>query len=263
MSKNGHFNDVRQLVVSNQDIIHRRNGDMIIRIPTSPLDLEIMKKVDGWSMTLMKLGLQISTGPVVDFRAKEYLLPQYTKCPASAPLLWMHNMENMKTIWPLNKKNKASAIRINPHTKKLLLPSRNYALVKRFSSKEQMRRLYAAVLLQHEFPYDYIGLENHVNYIYRPGANLSVEESYGIAGLLNTSFIDNYFRSLNGNTQVNASDIRSLPFPDIVEIRKIGNAIIQARTYKNGINLDYIVGNILGFDKVILEKLNGATDDQN
>ena len=39
---------------------------------------------------------------------------------------------------------------------------------------------------------------------------------------LNTTIIDQYFRALNGNTQVNATDIRSLPSPDYDKILAIG-----------------------------------------
>ncbi|MDD1744481.1 MAG: hypothetical protein LUQ20_01530, partial [Candidatus Methanoperedens sp.] len=149
-----------------------------------------------------------------------------------------------------------SAIQVSSETKHLLLPVKNYVLVKRFSSKEQKRRLYASVLLESEFPHKNVGIENHVNYIHKPGGNLSVYEAFGIASLLNTTIIDKFFRSLNGNTQVNANDIRSLPLPDIENIRKIGKAVYESGSYKNGIDLDGIIAGILGlhFEKQSLDR---------
>lgn len=239
-SKNKHFDKLTKLEVQVEDVIFHKNGDIFIRIPTSSRDLDILRIVDSWPDTLKELGLEISTGPVVSFRAEKYLLPDLTNDPRSVPLLWMHNMQDMRVVWPICKNKKAPAIQVCAETKPLLLPVKNYVLLRRFSSKEQKRRLHASVLLESEFPYKTVGIENHVNYIHRPDANLSVYEAFGIASILNTTIIDNFFRSLNGNTQVNATDIRSLPFPDIEDIRKIGKMVYESKTYRNGIDLDNI-----------------------
>lgn len=245
-SKNKEFDKLRSIAVSSTDVVRHRNGETFIQIPTSSVDLDILHIVDRWPATLKNLGLEISTGPVVPFRAEEYLLPELTENPKSAPLLWMHNMRDMNIVWPVKKKGKASAIRVCDETVSLLLAVKNYVLVKRFSSKEQKRRLYAAVLLESEFPYESVGIENHVNYIYRPEGNLSVYEAFGIAGILNTTIIDNFFRSLNGNTQVNATDIRSLPLPAIEDIKTIGEVVYKSQSCRNGFHLEQAVSGILG-----------------
>ncbi|GAH41649.1 unnamed protein product [marine sediment metagenome] len=256
MSRNKDFNKLRKIEVQSGDVICYKDGEIFIRIPTSPLDIDILHIVDTWPNTLRGLGLEISTGPVVPFRAEDYLLPELIKNPKSAPLLWMHNMQDMRVVWPLKKNKKASAIHICSKSAPLLLPVKNYVLVKRFSSKEQKRRLYAAVLFESEFPYETVGIENHVNYIHRPKGKLSVYEAFGISALLNTTFIDNFFRSLNGNTQVNATDIRSLPFPDIEDIRKIGKIVHESKSYGNGFDLDNIVAGTLGINNEIIKNLN-------
>jgi len=247
-SKNKDFDRLGSIVVPPAEVIRHRNGETFIRIPTSSRDVEILRVIDKWPATLRDLGLEISTGPVVPFRAEEYLLPELTENPKSVPLLWMHNMRDMDIVWPMKKKGKASAIQVCDETVSLLLPVKNYVLVKRFSSKEQKRRLYAAVLLESEFPYDNVGIENHVNYIHRPGDNLSVYEAYGIAGILSTRLIDNFFRSLNGNTQVNATDIRSLPLPSIEDIRRIGKVLYESQSYRSGFHLEQAVSKVLGVE---------------
>ena len=245
-SRNKDFDKLGSIAVPSTDVIRHRNGETFIRIPTSSLDVDILHIVDSWPTTLKDLGLEISTGPVVPFRAEEYLLPELTESPKSVPLLWMHNMRDMSIVWPAKKNGKASAIRVCDETVPLLLPVKNYVLVKRFSSKEQKRRLYAAVLLESEFPYESVGIENHVNYVYRPKGNLSVYEAFGIAGILNTTIIDNFFRSLNGNTQVNATDIRSLPLPGIEDIKRIGEVVYKSQSCRNGFHLEHAVSGILG-----------------
>jgi adenine-specific DNA-methyltransferase len=260
-SKNKDFNELKRLEVPYSDIICNQNGELFIRIPTSPIDVDILHAVDKLPNTLKDLGLGISTGPVVPFRAKQYLLPELTEKPKSAPLLWMHNMQDMKVVWHLKRNKKESAIQVCGKTIPLLLPVKNYILLKRFSSKEQKRRLHASVLLESKFPYKTVGIENHVNYIHRSHGNLSVHEALGIAAILNTTIIDNFFRSVNGNTQVNATDIRSLPFPTIEEIRKIGELVYEYQSYQNGYDLDNIVAAVMGIDAEIIKKLNnGGTE---
>jgi len=245
-SRNKDFDKLGSIEVPSTDVIRHRNGETFIRIPTSSLDVDILHIVDRWSNTLRDLGLEISTGPVVPFRAEQYLLPELTNSPKSVPLLWMHNIQDIGVIWPLKKSKKASAIRVCDGTVPLLVPVKNYTLVKRFSSKEQRRRLHAAVLLESEFPYQSVGIENHVNYIYRPKGSLSVYEAFGIAAMLNTTIIDKYFRSLNGNTQVNATDIRSLPLPGIEDIKRIGEVVYKSQSCRNGFDLERAVSGILG-----------------
>ena len=245
-SRNKDFNKLRSITVPQADVIQHQNRETFIRIPTSSRDVDILHVVDRWPATLKDLGLEISTGPVVPFRAEEYLLPELTENPKSAPLLWMHNMQGMNIVWPAKKNGKASAISICDETAPLILPVRNYVLVKRFSSKEQKRRLHAAVLLESEFLYESVGIENHVNYIYRPKGYLSVYEAFGIAGILNTTIIDNFFRSLNGNTQVNATDIRVLPLPFIEDITRIGEIVYNAQSCRNGFHLEKAVSGVLG-----------------
>ena len=262
-SKNKNFIKLRKVEVEYTDVICYKNGEIFIRIPTSSLEVDIQHIVDTWPNTLKDLGLEISTGPVVPFRATQYLLSELAKSPKSAPLLWMHNMQDMKVVWPLKKNKKASAIHVCGKTTPLLLPVKNYVLVKRFTSKEQKRRLYATVLLESEFPYKTVGIENHVNYIHKPNGNLSVYEAFGIAAILNTTVIDNFFRSLNGNTQVNATDIRSLPFPKIEDIKKIGKLVYESQSYRNGFDLDNIVAGSLGINVEIIKNLNkGETKNE-
>jgi adenine-specific DNA-methyltransferase len=258
-SKDKELNVSGRIEVDYSDIVSPKNNESFIRIPTSELDVNILHIIDKWPSTLNKQGVQISTGPVVDFRAKEHLRQDLTK--ESVPLLWMHNMQNMRVVWPSKKNKKPAAIASKEETDLLLLPVKNYVLLKRFTSKEQRRRLDSAVLKQSEFPYESVGIENHVNYIHKPKGSLSVSEAFGIAALLNTGLIDNYFRSLNGHTQVNATEIRNLPLPDLSVIKKIGEIVSKAKDLPA--NLDEIVGFQLGIDPKIINHLEERYNGKN
>ncbi len=219
------FTQYQELTVPSSDVAYCRGDDCYIRIPISKNDLKIIEIVDSWPQTLNTLGFEISTGPVVDFRALKHLRTtiENSNC---VPLLWMHNIRGNDVEWSLDKNGKAKAIEVNPESKNLVVPTRNYVVLKRFTSKEQKKRVHAAVLNAEQFPeFEFIGLENHLNYIHKKRAAMTLDEAYGIAALLNTTIIDQYFRALNGNTQVNATDIRVVSMPDYEKIVAIGKLI--------------------------------------
>jgi len=253
-SKDSSFHDFTELKIDYKDIFHRENGDVFIKVPSSQMDINIQHVVSSWKHTLKSFGLKVSTGPVVSFRATKYLLAELKNDKSTSPLLWMHNIQGMAVVWPVYKNKKAPAIIVSEESKALLLPTRNYVLVKRFSSKEQKKRMHAGVLLKSKLKFEQIGIENHLNYIYKFKGSLSVEEVYGIAGLLNTSIIDVFFRMLNGSTQVNAVDIENLPLPSFEKIQEIGKAILDSKPLI-GPELDAVAVKILKIDSKILNDL--------
>ncbi|HET8852349.1 MAG TPA: hypothetical protein VFN02_07475, partial [Ktedonobacteraceae bacterium] len=64
-----------------------------------------------------------------------------------------------------------------------------------------------------------------LNYVYRPGGTLSYEDAIGIAAFLNSTLVDRYFRITNGNTQVNATELRKLPLPSWERLTRIGERV--------------------------------------
>lgn len=224
-SKGKSFDNLTSIEADQKSVLHNNENDVIIRVPTSAADIEILTELDEWPNTLQDFGLSVSTGAVVPFRTKENL-SDCSKKQNLAPLLWMHNLQGLEVKWPLANKKKERCIKVNNATMKILLPIQNYVLLKRFSSKEQKRRIYASVLNISDFnTHKYVGIENHLNRIYRVNGELTEEEAYGFAALLNSSIVDQYFRSLNGHTQVNAEDIKNLKLPDIKVIISIGKHV--------------------------------------
>jgi adenine-specific DNA-methyltransferase len=110
-----------------------------------------------------------------------------------------------------------------------VVPNETYILMRRFSAKEEARRLTCAVLERGALPGRVIGLENHLNYIHRPAGALDLAEAFGLCALLNSELLDRYFRISNGNTQVSATEIRAMPLPLLELTRQIG-AKVQTGT---------------------------------
>jgi adenine-specific DNA-methyltransferase len=119
-------------------------------------------------------------------------------------------------------------------------------LLRRFSAKEEARRLVAAPFLADQYDSQWIGLENHLNYIYKKQGEFEVTELFGLSALLNSALIDRYFRIINGNTQVNAAELRALPLPPQEIIKMIGQQILNTnRSGDATIDIDTIVFNTL------------------
>jgi adenine-specific DNA-methyltransferase len=206
-------------------ILQDNNSEKIIRIPTAKTDEYIISKIESWRSTFIDYGIKISTGPVVPFRAKSLITSNGKIGAKYVPLIWMNHVLPMLIKWPNGSKDKPFLIKRVKESKKLLVAKSNYVLLRRFSTKEDKHRLVAAPLLYDNIPTTEIGLENHLNYIYRPNGKLTKEEALGIAVILNSSIYDRYFRIINGNTQVSATEIRDFPMPPLDVICKIGNLI--------------------------------------
>jgi adenine-specific DNA-methyltransferase len=175
---------------------------------------------------------------VVPFRAEEHLIHEPNGVPV-VPLLWMQHITSHQITWPLNHGfHKPQHILNIPRTKTLLVQNTNYVLLRRFSAKEEQRRLVAAPYLAEQFDYALIGLENHLNFIYRRDGEMSKAEVVGLSALLNSGLIDRYVRISNGNTQVNATELRALPLPPLQVITAIGQAVMKDG---KAVDLDAIV----------------------
>jgi adenine-specific DNA-methyltransferase len=210
-------------------VLDMGSREKVLRLPVSGIEDDFMRLVDGWPGSLQAYGLQISTGPVVPFRATEYL-DKTGQVPGShVPLLWMNHVQPMRATWPLGR-HKPEYMRHVLAAQPLLVPNRNYVLLRRFSAKEEERRLVAGPYLARTSSASMLGLENHLNYISRPGGTLTEAEAFGLAALFNSYLLDNYFRTSNGNTQVNATELRTMPLPMLETITAIGE---QAQALPN------------------------------
>ena len=204
-------------------VLNLKSLDRILRMPTCDEDDDVLALVDSWPTNLQGLGLNISTGPVVPFRATK-LVTSEGKVPAShAPLLWMNHVRAMRATWPIDR-HKPEYIK-SAEAGPLLVPNRNYVLLRRFSAKEEVRRLTAAPWIAADFPISEVGLENHLNYVHRPGGTLSENEAWGLAALYNSHLLDTWFRAVNGNTQVSATELRAMPLPGRKAIVALGRRV--------------------------------------
>jgi adenine-specific DNA-methyltransferase len=199
-------------------IYYVRNNELLIRLPLTNEHENIINKFEKWSNNITKMDIGISTGPVVPYRAN-HLLETYEK-NKNYPLFYMKHIRNGKLCFPIG--NTDLGIKDSIKSNSILIPSGNYIFIKRFSSSEQKRRIECCLFDKREHNYTYLGIENHLNYLYKKQGEFIKEELYGLFVFLNSKLLDEYFRIMNGNTQVNAYDINLLPLPDKEEILSLG-----------------------------------------
>jgi len=219
------------------------------RLPTGALDEQIIDVVDRWDGSLDLYDLQVSTGRIVPFRAP-LRLKKSIEGDNTVPLLWMQNIKQYKVEYPLSGFEKPQAITIEDNS--LLVPNANYVLLRRFSAKEDRRRLIAAAFIGKNFQYTQIGFENHLNFIYHKKRALEKNEVLGLSAILNSAIVDRYFRIVNGNTQVNAAELRALPLPPMDVIKQIGQRL-QSIEDLTSETVDGIVFSILWETKLLEE----------
>ena len=161
----------------------------------------------------------------------------------------------MSISWPLENFNKPQAVLLNGGQKQLV-KNVTQIVLRRFSAKEEPRRITAAVLSEKMFGTEFIALENHLNYLYRPEGALSYEEAIGLTAFLNSSLVDRYFRIISGNTQVSATELRNLPLPSQEQIVRIGKQITQVRGEQDLEATERIIVDTLGQDLVVGDEEN-------
>lgn len=209
------------------------DGNQSMALPTNAVD-----PFETWTSTLAGLGLKVSTGPVVAFRATEYIRTGAER--STVPLLWMQHVTRNSIRWPINKKREH--IMAVGGSAWMLVPNAPMVVMRRFSPTEDKRRVTAAAYTGH-LPGDALGLENHLNYIYRPGGQMAPDEAKGIAFFLNSRLVDVHFRARAGSTQVNATELRKLTFPPLAQLVEIGMTVPNDASLTDA---DSIIDRILG-----------------
>lgn len=214
------FADLETHKYSFDRIVFPDDPQRFIHVPTSP-KLGTIECSDAIRCTLEGLGIKVSTGPVVDFRLKEYL--RHMPDADTAPLLYPAHFKGQTADWPKPGLKKPNAIRRNAETEKWLYPNGYYCIVRRFSSKEEKRRIMASVVKPGSFPNaEVLGFENHLNVFHEGKQGLPEALAYGLATFLNTSAVDESFRRFNGHTQVNATDLRLIKYPSRENLIALG-----------------------------------------
>ncbi len=228
--------------VSFDRVVRPHDPEVFIHLVSDDNGHALAASMEMLPCTLDVLGLTVSTGRVVDFRARQWLRSEPSS--ETVPLIYPAHFDNGLIRWPKANGKKPNAIVYNTDSAALMVPAGVYVLVRRFSAKEERRRLVAAVFDSDSVPCKAVGFENHVNYFHEQGAALDKTLALGLAVFLNCTPLDSYFRQFNGHTQVNATDLRSLRYPTRDVLTQIGDRV--GKTLPAQDDIDKIVAKFLG-----------------
>jgi tRNA1(Val) A37 N6-methylase TrmN6 len=234
VSEDDSFADMASTTYDFNEIVFPNDEESFIHVPTAETDQHTVSSVIAG--TLEDIAVEVSTGPVVDFRLKEHLraMPETD----GVPLLYANHLTTGAVTWPNPACRKPNCIIVNSETRKWLLPNGVYTAVKRFSSKEERRRIVATVVEPSNFPPgQLLGFENHLNVLHRKKAGLPKSLAHGLAAYLNSTAADQHLRRFSGHTQVNATDLRKLPYPSEKALLALGEwSIRSGRLSQNDID---------------------------
>lgn len=241
-STDDNFMDYQENDYIFEKIVQENDVEKFFHIPISHEEgiLELFPSV---AFTLKDLGISVSTGPVVGFRTKENLrmLPE----EGSVPLLYPTHIESSGVRWIKEDSKKPNAIMRNDQTEKMLYPSGYYTIVRRFSAKEERKRLISGVVIPDLFNSPVLGFDNGLNVLHQEKNGLEKEVAFGLNIYLSSTIVDKYFRLFNGHTQVNATDLRTMLFPSLEVLTALGTWYLSLNRLPTQEEIDETVEGIL------------------
>lgn len=233
-STDDRFHDLSVNTYDFDRIVFPNDREKFIHVPTTPVN-NTFDLYATFTHSLLDLDLDVSTGPIVDFRVRVHIrdMPD----PKTVPLLYPCHFKSGVMDWPKPNEKKPNAILRNSATERWLYPNGFYTVVRRFSAKEERRRIMASVVDPSIFSSTKIAFENHLNVFHSNKKALPELLARGLSVYLNSTVVDNAFRRFNGHTQVNATDLRSMKYPSRQALINLGKwAAMQHYTTQTNID---------------------------
>ena len=205
---NSDFDDITSLTVPYNLVVS--GNDFYVYLVTDENEVNVLKRLHKFDKTLPEIGVKMKTGLTVDFRNKEILRDEEEE--GAIPLFYSQHIKQGNVQFPIEKEHQY----VVTNQKGLIQENKNYLFVKRFTTKEESRRLQCGVYLAKDYPqYRKISTQNKINFIDGVLTEMSECLVYGLYVLFNSTLYDEYYRILNGSTQVNSTEINSMPVPDL------------------------------------------------
>lgn len=203
-------------------IVNPNDVHQFIHIAANDRDQRIINKLSTFNSTLEDINIQVSTGPVVGFRLKSEVRKDIEA--GAAPLIYPVHL-NEGVTWP-KESNKPNAITVSDKTRGLLWKNDGYfLLIRRLTSKEEKRRI-VATPYDSSLPGPLVGFENKLNVFHHKKEGLDKDLILGLYVYLNCTLLDKYYRLFGGHTQVNATDLRTIHYPNSETLRQIGSLVV-------------------------------------
>ena len=212
------FSKQNKIKINYDSVVSGKNK--YVFLITDENDKSTLERINKYKNTLPDLDMKMKTGLTVDFRNRDILKNNFEL--GVIPLFYSQHIKDGMVSFPINKENEY----IIANMKGLLQDNKNYLFVKRFTAKEEKQRLQCGIYLSKNVPgFEKISTQNKINFIDGITEDLTEETVYGLYVLFNSSLYDNYYRILNGSTQVNSTEVNTIPIPPKDIINTLGKEL--------------------------------------
>ena len=113
--------------------------DYYVYLVTDENEISVLERLHRFDKTLPDIGLKMKTGLIVDFRNREILRDDAEE--GAIPLFYSQHIKQGEVQFPIQKEHEY----VVTDQKGLMQDNRNYLFVKRFTAKEERRRLQCGV----------------------------------------------------------------------------------------------------------------------
>jgi adenine-specific DNA-methyltransferase len=198
--------------VSQEQVVRHLDGTSVWFVADTRRTYEILDKILSHPSLLSgpAVGCPARTGPIVWNRVK----PLLRSGPDSdtLPLVWATDVGRFTFSFGSASESRPSYLKVTPRTHRLVNQGLSL-LAQRVTADEQPHRLVACIpesfCTEHATGYF---VENHLNVI-QPRPDAPPIDLYYLLGVLCSDVIEFFFRAMNGNTQVSATELNLMPIP--------------------------------------------------
>ncbi|HXX81819.1 MAG TPA: hypothetical protein VEI46_09730, partial [Thermodesulfovibrionales bacterium] len=210
-SKDVH-NNISHIKVTPDNVVRRLNGSTIWFVADSQKTYGIIGRIVKKHPILSgeKVDYRAKTGQIVWNRVKSLLAANPNS--DTLPLVWATDVSKFGFSFNRMGTVRPSHLKITPKTENLIVKGSSI-LLQRVTADEQPSRLVACI--PYEFCISAVNgyfVENHLNII-QPEKGDPQVDLYFLLGVLNSEVVEFFFRAMNGNTQVSATELNLLPVP--------------------------------------------------
>ena len=214
-----------KITINRDNIIQHLNGTTVWFVANSLETYKIINHIIKKHPLLSSndINYQAKTGQIVWNRVKPLLTE--TAKPDTLPLVWATDIGKFSFSFNRAGKSRPCFLKVTPKTSNLIVKGLGI-LIQRVTAEEQPSRMVACIPDGFcKSDSDRYFVENHLNVIQSTKEKPKIDLFF-ILGVLNSEIVDFFFRAMNGNTQVSATELNLFPIPlgkyesDIAKIAK-------------------------------------------
>lgn len=198
------FSDLKSLEVPFDEVLFPEDLQKFIRLPMSAAGTPRKRQM----ASLSEFGVEVGTGPIVEYR-----VTQHSSDGSGVSVIGPKHLSSNGVAHPSDRA-KVNYLADVPSLARDIWPKGHYVAVKRISSKESHRRIVAHHIRPHDIPGDRVAFENHLNVFHSGKTGLDETVAIRLCEYLNSAEADDEFRSFSGSTQVNATDLKAMTYPE-------------------------------------------------